>query len=356
MPFGCSDRKGSRDKINENDPGKICKDKEECPLTEEFEVIVQVRTRLGNIPIEGIKATVDGQDFGESDEKGEYPGKTKIINRKCFNIETIYENKDEHLKKETCTIKITNVDPIKESLSAGHKTTIEGYKTIPAEDKEDFTDELPNTSFVSKDLFKWENSKESGKKKNLTVIIEIATFSLRGDLVYINQCPGSAQIKLIKGKDPESNHKDFKEKEVLPEYKGGRLCFPTCSKMLLSYWGVTKSCQEIVQEIYKIWSTRDFDKKEDTKRIDKNPSRCILLDKQPTLKYPQEYWLDTSQITECGFRLYKFEWVGNWEKTTEFIWVKIPGYVVIKVEPVYVANGKLIAQGIAQVIKASEAE
>ena len=263
-------------------------------------------TRLGEVPVDGVKVKLGTKDLGISDKDGKVSD-SEIMDDAEFELVAEYFKKCGNFKKEVAKISIRDINFAKRKCLVQTSNTIENIQDVggvkndirfndPPDPKiNPFMDDCDDVSiqYSINDIF------------DIKVKIKLATLSLQVD--YINQNYQEDTVETIPGteKDPEpASH------EVLPRSRGRILCFPTSVAMLLSYWGVNTARQKVMQETYKQWAEKKF-----PGRIDKNPSALVT----PTgLADPPfgKYWLDTSTLVPAkGFPMKR---ALSWVKIDDF--------------------------------------
>ncbi|MFB0556131.1 MAG: hypothetical protein ACETWQ_22745 [Phycisphaerae bacterium] len=320
MPGGCSDRTGAGKAAKEK-PATACgKTEEPCPLSQEtkpYYVELRVVTRAGEIPVKGVKASIDGKKMGSSDAKGEFKTDGKVHREKSeksnLTIEATYENTDAKLKLEHMQFDLKDLDPDKGTKGGKVSNKIAKIQDVAGGADIDF-DKNYSVSDKAEELV-WTSAEDA---KILKVTIKMATFSLQ--VPYVNQRKGNDTVETIKGKDPEpATHSHV----VSPSFSGDKLCFPTCTLMLLKYWEVVdKKRGDVMQEIYKQWANDGF-----PGRIDK-VQNLVPSSTAPSVNYPDEkFWLDSSTLhPNKGYILRKNEWIGDWKASTAFTWEVVPDF------------------------------
>ena len=256
MVGGCSDRTGAGTAAKEK-PATACgKTEEPCPLsqkTKPYYVELRVVTRAGEISIKGVRASVDGNRLGLSDEEGKFKTVDKInrakLEKASFMIEATYQNANAKLKLERMQFDLTDVDPETGTRKGDVSNEIAKIQDVAGGADIDFINNY-KVSDKPEELV-WASSKDGPVLK---VTVKMATFSLQ--VPYVNQRCSSDTVETIKGKDPEPATHSHR---VRPAFSGDILCYPTCALMLLKYWGVNnKTRGDIMQQIYKQWANKGF--------------------------------------------------------------------------------------------------
>lgn len=269
-------------------------------------VEVRVVTRLGAVPIKGVKLTVGGEDFGSSTDKGEYKGtdgktRHKAIDGVAVDITGSYKNDAEKLREEKVSIKLTEIDSAEKTLKAQAKYEVSKIRNAPGEtDDVDFKREYDAAADVA-----W---KDEDGARVLVVTIKLCTFSL--SVPFVNQRASNDTVTtrpgLAAGKDPETAAHDVKGPATDGKFPGGTLCYPTSVTMLLQYWGQQKTRAEVLQEFYDQWAESQF-----KGRRDKQPTTTVATT-APENPPEGKHWLDTSTDTGAGYKMkvaaYKIAW------------------------------------------------
>lgn len=295
---------------------------EPCPYakkTSTYFVEVRVVTRLGGIAVKGVKALVDGEDFGASDSNGEYKNGRELKRRKTnassVGVVATYENSSEKLKKEKVEIQLTEVDPMGKSQQGGIANSVSKVQDVAGGGGFDFTDNYRTAEVPEQ--FGW---KDSDDGPVLQVEIRLATLSL--NVPYYNQNCCDHTVSTIASLDPESEpHEVFqivkrKHTRRREKFAGSVLCYPSSMTMLLGYWGVIKvnerrelsqdARQEVMQEFYRVWGGGGFGGRPD--------KTAIQSASEPANPAPGMYWLDTSHsFPGSGFALRRVRSALDWE-------------------------------------------
>jgi len=269
-----------------------------------FSVELKVVTRLGAIPVKGVKLKVGGEDFGTSDEKGEIKDgdkpKRKKVTGGTLEIAATYENKTEQVRKEQVTLELSEIDPGGKKAKRQAKHEIAKIRDAPKE-----TDD---------DVFKREYDAAAGlswaevDRTRVLVTIELCTFSLA--VPFMNQRATDDTVTtrpgLADGKDPETAAHAVKGPAKSGKFSGGVLCYPTSIKMLLDYWGQTKTRGEVMQEFYDQWAKDKF-----SGRKDKSAGAAMTT--APASPTEGQYWLDSTPGDAAGYALKKAVFELKWE-------------------------------------------
>jgi hypothetical protein len=191
-----------------------------------YQVVVEVRTRAGNIPIKGLPVSIDGAQVGMTNNQGN-TSKTEKKDTKKIDIKVSYKNDASRLKEEVFTLQISGIDLTSKNYSLGkgknHISKVQnvlGSGTQSLSGDLDFTDEYTYPA----DQVSLEATDEPNLYQ-MKVIVKMATFSL--DVPYLSQV-GSGETVTIQTTPTIKTKK----------YKGSKICMPTSTTMLLDYWNI----------------------------------------------------------------------------------------------------------------------
>jgi hypothetical protein len=275
----------------------------ELPLRREYRIQCLVMTRVGEIPVRGVKVKLDATDLGASDAEGKVPSSGKRSDP-AFTITAEYGNTTEHLKNEIAEIKVISINLHKSTFAAQVSYAINKIQDVAGKGDIDFRDTASFSNAGEEVLLK----KAGDGIYDFRVTFKLATISIQ--VPYINQNSSNDTVTTIPGKDPEpASHSH----EVLPKTNGGILCFPTSVTMLLNYWGVSKTRAQVVQENYRRWAHDGF-----PGRADKASStaKSATAPVDPPLG---KLWLDTSTVDAAyGYSMKKATNIFGWEVVSGF--------------------------------------
>ncbi len=328
--------------------------------TGQYWIEVRVVTRLGKIPVPGVKVKVAEENFGPTDKKGGYVSKDnpdrpyrKKYSSSAFEVFATYVNHDAKLKNEEYRIQLRDVDPedrgkldgrvnqriakVEDVWGGGHDIDFPYPTVLPYYSVREHMDE-----------FQWKSGDEwTQGNPILLVTVNLATFSL--DVGYLNQNIGPGDVKTVPGpgKDPEKfSHmiKDLKKNKEVP-WSGSALCSPTCATMLVDYWrrmdgykgplnATTRD--EVLQRYYDHWAGEGFPERFDKTNVvdpygdlfgstgtdekakmitiqERFPpsGRMVIQEKAPPAPSDDSYWLSTEKEP---FQLYRCECQYDWRK------------------------------------------
>jgi hypothetical protein len=296
---------------------------EPCPLTTvPYFLSVKVLTRLGELPIEGVKLTVDGESWGASSKDGSF-GTKNTRDKKSVLLELTYENHSENLKKETFKLRLEEIDPLSSVPPSKATLTnsieelgdVKVSKSRPQPPVETvFTDPM---GVYHQNLF----SAFWGKDVTLEVTVKLATFSLR--VPYYNQRVRNEPVKTA-NEDPEGGG------HLIQNCLGDHLCFPSSVMMLLRFWGNNAvKRDQVLQKCYDLWAKGtqpNFIIWQD-KRLDQWDEFCFVSKEEPRIasgapnapaevklnEFKKRYWLqlvsNEERVTGCQMmRIEKLFW------------------------------------------------
>lgn len=275
-----------------------------------YGVEIKVVTRLGSIPVKGVKIKVKvadaEEDFGTSDATGQVKDgdrpKRKKVTPNAVTITGSYKNDAEHLREEKFSIALTEIKPGEKTQKVKVKHEIPKIRNAPGEtDDVDFKTEYETAGDLA-----W---KDDGSTRVLEVTVKICTFSLL--VPYVNQRASNDTVTtrpgLAEGKDPEAQAHAVKGTASDGKFSGGVLCYPSSVKMVLGFWGVTKQRSEIMQECYDQWAKEKF-----ADRLDKK-STTTSSATAPASPSQGKYWLDTASDTGAGYTMKRARYEISWE-------------------------------------------
>jgi len=235
-------------------------------VCEHYDLEINVATRLGGIPVQGVKIELK-QGFNLEPGKSEilYSTGEKIVfsslTDKELKLEMTYSNKKEHLKPEIVTITLTNLirSCVANKYAKAHfehsiKKIID-VKNLPAGEHEDFSDDYwvdatiytssppqdsQNTEPLVESSLEVEKQTDGGQPTRVIIHLNVslATFSLA--VPYLNQCAGFVKVEPKTGDNktgyalqwgtgyPKTN-----------PWSGECLCAPTTATMILMYYGIS---------------------------------------------------------------------------------------------------------------------
>jgi RHS repeat-associated protein len=271
------------------------------PTTSAFSVDVRAVTRLGGIPVTGVKVQVDTQDLGASNGQGRFTVAPSLSGN-AFTVTASYANSGEHLRKEELVLAFSGVDPAAGTYQVAVSNQIIKVQDVAGKGDKEF-----------KQTYTLDQTSTSGEVQydatahRFTISLKLATLSL--NVPYFNQNSQSDSVTTVVGKDPEpSSH------EVTPRFTGGILCFPSSVHMLLKYWGVDKSRAQVMQKTYELWAAEGF-----PERLDKSGTTKSAA--PPASPADGQRWLDTSTVTSSGYKLKTWKSSSNsWEEIADTTW------------------------------------
>lgn len=274
-----------------------------------YGVEIKVVTRLGAIPVKGVKVKVKigdkEEDFGASSETGEFKGADGKVKRPKatgdkLDITATYENKTEQVRKESITVALTEIDAGEKKANSKAKHEILKIRDAPTDaDDVDFKHEYDASADVA-----WADVEGA---RVLQVTVKLCTLTLA--VPYVNQRGASDTVStrpgLAEGKDPETAAHDVKTPKG-NAFTGDILCYPTSVTMVLQYWGQKKTRREVMQECYDQWAKTKFDG-----RKDKSAGAASAT--APESPEEGDYWLDNSPGDAAGFTLKRATFKTTWE-------------------------------------------
>lgn len=281
---------------------------------ESYGLEIKVVTRLGSIPVKGVKIKTKiadkEEDFGTSDAKGQIKDGDEIKQTKVtgatLQITGSYKNDTEKLREEKVSIEITEVEPGDKTQKVKVKHEILKIRDAPQDkDDVDFKIEYDTTGDLA-----W---KDDAGSPVLSVTVKLCTFSLL--VPYMNQRATNDTVKtlpgLADGKDPETLAHDVKGPASGGKFAGGVLCFPTSVKMVLDYWGVKKPRSEVLQKYYELWAERSFEHRRD------KTTGTVIQSTAPADPAQAQYWLDSTPGDASGYILKRALYNITWKATTD---------------------------------------
>lgn len=286
-----------------------------CPLASEdnaYWVELTVATRLGDIPINGVKVKVAGEDWGPTDENGGYrqgeKPKRKRMTSPNLTIQATYANEQEKLKKEEFKLKLASICPD----SKKHKGKVE-QKIAKVEDFKgqgadaDFFRTYPLDNPHTRGEVRWASGNTDTKNEPiLRITVHLATFSLY--VRYLSQNYQRDTLNISPGNDPEAVAHAVVRTPDSKKWRGSVLCSPTCATMLADYWnrhkgesGIEKSGvldrTTVLQRCYDLWAKKGFP--------DRPGKRAIKSSEEPSFEHKHgQYWLRTA---EMPYEMYRRE-------------------------------------------------
>lgn len=272
----------------------------------EYGIEVKVVTRLGKIPVRGVKLTVGTESWGASDKDGCYKDGTAVRRKKTgdekITIKAVYENTAQQLRKEQVTVSLSEVDPDAGAQKCAIKYEIPKVQDVMGtSDDIDFKTESDGTGKEGE--LEWV---AEGDVKVLKVTLRLSTFSLA--VPYASQRASDGTVQTIPGDG--TGHDPEQEAHAVGPFSGDTLCYPTSVSMLVRYWGQEKTRDEVMQKNYAQWAEQNF-----AGRPDRVATRG---DHAPTAAdgtAGSNYWLDTS-ADDPGYALYRPSFETSWEDMT----------------------------------------
>lgn len=317
--------------------------------TKKYWVEVWVKTRLGEIPVRGVKVTVAGENWDKTDKQGGFlsGGKTrrKQHGESTLEISGAYENPDEKMKAEEFRIKLCKLDPATGAKDGEVYQRIRKIQDVAGTRRDvDFERRYPVEKLEKE--FEWLTGDASTSNEPiLRVTVKLATFSLY--VRYLNQNLKNDAIvtRPGSGKDPEKNsHKARNDQDGEVEWPGHSLCSPTSATMLADYWtrlsGGAGSLDRaaIMQKYYDIWSEESFKDRYDKAYLVKSrddprtedvqvqdglamnapaapyyppAGRLVMQDAPPPAPVDGAYWLCS---LEEPYQLWKAHYTYSWQE------------------------------------------
>ena len=300
-----------------NDDHHIGTETEGCPLQEPLDALwleVEVRTRLGAIPLKGVKVTAAGEDWGPSGDHGGFGApdapRRKRVDFAAFTVRCVYENAEAKVKREEIDVEIERVTKSHDAIGV-IKNRIPNVEDIDGDFiPREFDREFPVTK-GRKDYVVLPGVPETEDEPIVRITVWVATFSL--NVPYLNQNYMHHTLGLRPGpeKDPDRVSGDVirDPEEGQEKWFGWILCSPTSATMLANYWRTVKGEAPdidrgaIIQLEYDQWAERGFDTRLDRKiRIGTSADKPSVGKNQmvdgpapPVWPDPGAYWMDTAE-------------------------------------------------------------
>lgn len=278
-----------------------------------YGVEVRVVTRLGDVPVQGVKVKIKAgeteEEFGTSGATGQIldgsAPKRRSVTGKALTVSGSYKNTAEKLREERFTVALTEIDPGNKAQKVKVTHEIPRIRDAAGEaDDADF-----KTEYETAGDLEW---KDDGGARVLAITIRLCTFSLK--VPYVNQRASNDTVStrpgLAAGKDPEALAHAVRGPASDGKFSGGVLCYPSSVKMVLEYWGVVKARADIMQACYDQWAGEKF-----PDRLDKKAS-TTSSDTAPASPAQGAYWLDTSADTGAGYTMKRARYEISWETLT----------------------------------------
>jgi hypothetical protein len=185
----------------------------ECPC--DYTVEVTVVTRSGEIPIRNVEVKVDEARLANTNAEGK-AGPSETRTSQTAQIEAVYVNAAEHLKRETFRLRIDAINPQSGAFTLGDSSNtilkirdVLGTGSAALAGDIDFEDVYPTDP---------DSVTFDAATRRFTVLIRMATLSL--NVPYRNQNDGSESLVGVQA-----------------TFSGSILCMPTSTEMMLRYWG-----------------------------------------------------------------------------------------------------------------------
>ncbi len=212
----------------------------------EYRVVVEVRTRAGDIPVSGVQVRINDQLIGTTGQDGQAPS-TGPRGDVALDVELRYENSSARLKRERVTLSITGIDPNTNALSAGQvEHTISKIQDVFGSGAEGFGGDLDFTdTYAGADRVTMENTDDPNLRL-MKVNLRVATLSLQ--VPYLSQVGAGETITIAAAKNGQPAQTQT--------FRGSIICMPTSTKMCIDYWQITKadgadlSRNDIMQECW----------------------------------------------------------------------------------------------------------
>lgn len=271
-----------------------------------FQLQIKAVTRLGDIPLKGVKIKINDEEFGSSDEKGEFRSSDGEMLRKSVDANEViisgsYKNTLEKLREEMFRVALSEIDVEQKSLKAKMSYKIPKVRNAPGDGGDvDF-----ETEYEKLDDLLWTIVDDVIV---LELTVRLCTFSLM--MPYMNQRSSHDTVCTRPGledrKDPEAEAHAVRGPTGNQMFMGGKLCYPTSVKMLLEYWAQARTRAEVMQQCYDQWAEDGF-----VGRLDK--INAVEISNTPPTNLTQgKYWLDSSLGDAQGYTMkraiYEFKW------------------------------------------------
>jgi len=274
-----------------------------CPLkTEPYLVRVTVKTRAGEIPVNGVKVSLGDAVLGVSGRGGKVAD-SPLRSLNSFKLTASYANAGEKLKREEYALSVKDIVLPGGSFSASAANEIKKIRdVIGNRDDQDFLD--PYTPSAAE--VRYENI---GGQHIIHVLIHLATLSL--NVKYLNQNSKTDTVQTSAAKDPEGSSHEVRGDSVDGKFSGGILCFASSTTMLLWYWGkdeVTR--EEVIQKCYDVWAAKNFEN-----RVGLGAVKSAEAPENPAAN---SYWLKTAvPVPAAGYTLKRWVEIRDWQADTE---------------------------------------